>query len=367
MAKARIKILYASRALESPPREGGFVVLSDIAKRLNVPDLGYDPYMFSVKNISISGLGTEKVFTQTGWNARVKIEFFYGLFRKAHLYDIVHTAHIPTKQNSRLIKLAIKKARKSNTLFVQTITGLPKIDISQKDLKKLLWGDHIVCQSEKTYKKVKNALDQLQSCSLIVPWRPNSSISYSEERRVDTRNKLFSGFKKVVVFPGEFDRLGVDATFSECIKTFLKSSPDSLVVFACRFDKKKTGQVIAQQFPNQVRSLGSTEDIIPILEASDLIIYPVRTMNSKFQPPLVLLEALQLRSRVLISKVVDLDSNLSPLIAYENTGSWVAFGKKMAELIRSDSPSSHEPSNYSFNKMFDQYLDVYKNLGKKVS
>lgn len=364
MKKNSVKILFASRAKESAPREGGFVVLTDIARKLSNSKTGFSPFMFSTNHKTSDNIGTECIYSDIGWNRKLRLEFFLGLYRKAHFYDIVHTAHIPTKLNTHLIKFAIKKARKSGTLFVQTITGLPATNINQEELKKLIWGDHIVCQSEGTYKKVRKLISSSQSCSLITPWRPDDIIQFDKGRRIETRKKLFAGYKHIVIFPGEFDRLGVDVKFRECIKSFFENSKDSLVVFACRFDKKGTGQIIASEFPHQVKSLGSTDNIIPLLEGSDLVIYPVRTMDHKFQPPLVILEALQLKSKVLISDAIEIKQDLSSLIEYEKVDDWAVYGKTMAKILASKKNTTLHVNHYSFNNMYEQYFEIYNSLIK---
>lgn len=352
------KILFATRAIESPPREGGFVLLSDLAREFS-GDAFIAPSVFSASKKRIPEIGTEKVFSKQGWGRGRREEFLIGLRRKSNNYDIVHTAHIPTRQNSILIKSAIRKARRNGTLFVQTITGLPKIKIENKQLSKLLWGDHIVCQSPDIYKRVT---DLRESVSLITPWPPESRIRYDKNRRLKSRISLFPKAKKIVLFPGEFKRLGVETDFATCLEYFFKNSPESIVVLACRFDKDGIGEVLQQKFPGKVISLGETGEIIPLLEASDLVIYPVRKMDSKFRPPLVLLESLQLGTPVLASDIVGLDSLVSKNLHLQSTNAkWEEFGKRMVSTLLS-SEYREEVKSYPFIKMAKDYHEIYRHL-----
>ena len=66
------RILLASRAVESPPQEGGFVLLRDIAETL-VDDEQLSPVMLASSNKSYGSIQTEKVFSATGWNGRLRL------------------------------------------------------------------------------------------------------------------------------------------------------------------------------------------------------------------------------------------------------------------------------------------------------
>jgi glycosyltransferase involved in cell wall biosynthesis len=359
----KTSVLFASRAIESPPQEGGFVVLTDLARALT-QDTRIAPSVFAATNHKIENIGTERVFSKPGWDPRVRAEFAHGLFRKAHKFDIVHTAHIPTRQNVLLMRAVTKRARRAGTRFVQTITGLPKVDIDLKELNGLLWGDRIVCQSQSVYDKVTQ-LRSADTVSLIVPWPSSDRISYDEKRRAKTRQKLFPGIDKVVVFPGEFDRLGVDTSFAECLEAFFEQSKNSVVVLACRFDEMGTGKKLVEQFPGKVISLGTTTQIIPLLEAADLVIYPVKKMHSKFQPPLVLMEALQLGTPVLVSTLIDLPASTSSLLYSHDLGTgWTDFGVKLAHSVNTPIKRNSNSNHSSFSAMVKNYCDTYLAFSK---
>ena len=94
------KILLASYAIESPPQEGGQVLLSDIFSSI-VDDKTFDASVFSSTG---KNKNFEKVYWQPGYGRVSKIQFPLGLLRKSHNYHIVHTAHIPTPRNVKIIK-----------------------------------------------------------------------------------------------------------------------------------------------------------------------------------------------------------------------------------------------------------------------
>lgn len=352
----KLKALLATRAIESPPQEGGYVLLSDLAKDL-ANDSRITTAMFSATKNKLTYTASERVFTKPGWDSRIRLEFMLGLFKKAHKYDLVHTAHIPTSLNSVLMRLATSRARRAGTKFVQTVTGLPRTDIRIRELNKLLWGDFIVCQSQSVFDKVS----QLHKpTALITPWPSYERIAYDETRRETMRDKHFPGVDNIVVFPGEFDRLGVDSSFSDCLQAFLQNTKNSVVVLACRFDRSGTGSLLASKFPKQVLSVGTTEEIIPLLEAADLTIYPVKKMDSKFQPPLVLIESLQLGTPILASTKVDIDRSVSDLVHLQNPDKgWRAFGLEMARIINMPKKQRTGLDASPFKRMVSAYRKIY--------
>lgn len=353
------EILLATRAIESPPYEGGYVLLRDIADELS-SDGRFSPFMFSATKAPQPGIGTDKVFRKPGWSFLRRYEFMRGLSKKSGSYDIVHTAHIPTAKNVPLILKATTKARASGVKFVQTITGLPYTSIQQDELKKLVWGNHIVCQTSDVYNAVRDFHDHV---SLIAPWPSGKRVSPDKTRRNQTRKEHFAGFKKVVLFPGEFDRLGVDESFADCLETLFKQSPETLVVLACRFDSQGRGAALSKRFPGKVISLGETSKIIPLLEAADLVIYPVKKMDSKFNPPLVLTEAMQLGTPVLTSTLIGLNSTVSPLYyASDLKAGWQSFGSDIVKILAEPKAKNGNPKQSPFQSMVDQYVQIYRQL-----
>ncbi len=351
---AKIKLLYATRAYESLPHEGGFVLLSDLANSLGKAK-DVEVSFFSKKKLRNAHIRGVPVFSKTGWGLRQKIEFFVGIMVNAHKYNIVHTAHIPTDKNALLMKICSWRAKRSGTFFVQTITGLPSYDLSTKQAKKLLWGDIIVCQSENAQSLLKK---NSSSIKIIPPQTSPERVIFSNNRRAETRKNL--GTKgPLIVFPGEFDRLGIDDDFAKCLETFLNKLPHAQILLACRFDHQKRGEHFASKF-KQVKTVGTVNSIIPILEAADLIIYPVRLMDSKFNPPLVIIEALQLKRNVLVGDLIALPGSISNHLYRTSTEDWVKFAHEMIKIAtRKDNLSKNTVINYTFDGMTANYRELY--------
>ena len=347
------RLLFASRAYESPPQEGGFVLLSDIARAIRIDNC--DVAAFSTKQEQLDNLHLEKAFSKPGWSKLSRFEFALGLRRYAHHYDVVHTAHIPTKQNVRLLRLAIRRARRGRkTTFIQTITGLPHV--TDAKLIELLWGDILVCQSPTNYQRIRSLTDK--PVSLVVPWPSPKRVSPDSTRRLNTRKQYLDGQQKLVVFPGEFQRMGVDSEFSQALQVVLDHHPDCKIILACRFDTAGIGDSISQKFSGHVISIGKSDKIIELLEAADLVIFPTRKMEQKFHPPLIITEALSVGTPTLVSDLVDIDPSTSPLLTKSSATDWRQFGEDMSKSL---SNIAHNPSasKKNFQNMVTAYHDIY--------
>ena len=353
MSNKNIKLLLATRAMESPPYEGGFVLLSDIAGSVPIQTI-FELSMFSVRKKS-STINAERVFSKTGWGNLSKLQFPIGLWRTAHKYRIVHTAHIPSKNNVQIIKFSITRARTNGTKFIQTITGLPRVD--NEGLKALLWGDSIVCQSPSVYERVCKISDK--PVHLIIPWPSPKRLKFASINRQKTRNKFLRGKEHLVVFPGEFERMAIGTDFSECLKEFFILKPNSLVVLACRFDNIGVADRIVKKFPGQVVSLGQTSNIIDIIGAADLVLFPTKKMDEKFHPPLIIMEALSLGVPTLISDKIDLNESVSNLLKkISSEAGWKEFARVMHSTIETTGFSG-ENSTVRFDKMIKAYKKLY--------
>ncbi len=358
---ARSRILFASRAVESPPQEGGFVLLRDIASTFENND-AIQPVMLSCTKIPYTNIAVEKVFSKTGWDRLARFQFLIGLARKAHKYPVVHTAHIPTKSNVRMLQYATKRAQRSGTKFVQTITGLPKV--TDSELSRLIWGDYVVCQSPSAHKRISSLAGVPAAC--IVPWPSPDRVRRDEVRRAATRKRYAHDDGLLVVFPGEFERMGIGTDFSECIEALVALHPTIRIVLACRFDTLGIGDALQVLHPNNVLSVGKTNEMIELTEAADLVIFPTKKMDSKFHPPLIITEALSLGVPIVVSDKIDIAASTSPLIyKAKASATWQEFATTMNHAIQ-DTTGKNVAIN-GFEHMIKSYRAIYDTLLKEMS
>ena len=181
-------------------------------------------------------------------------------------------------------------------------------------MSSLLWGDVIVVQTADLLAKFQAIYPK--PITFIPPWPSPKRVQYDETRRLEVRKTLLGKYRRLIVFPGEFQRMGIDEGFEVCLENFFRLSADSKVVLACRFDETGIGNKLSMRFPGRVASVGLTNDIIKIIEAADLVVFPSKKMRGKFNPPMVIMEALHLNRKVMVSDCIGVEEELSNSLRY---------------------------------------------------
>lgn len=365
MKSKKIHVLFASRAYESPQSEGGFVLLRDLAREFS-ESKDFQATFFSAGAANDSGVEMLKIYQKVGWGDRCRLEFLLAILRHQSRFDIVHIAHVPTLINVKFMKFVSKLGKRSHVRYIQTITAIPKTP--KETLHQLFWGDKIICQTNETLETVlREGLDPV----LISPRIPPARVRFDQVRRRQTRKFRFSSFSKVIVYPGEYDRLGIDETFSIFIRKVLSEIANSCVVLACRFDESRVGENIimdcSEDYPGRVFSMMEIDWIVDLLEAADLVVFPARSMEGKFQPPLVLLEALALGRKVLVSEAVDLPKHFHSHLVYRASAmNFLEFANAAINCIR-DLPDEGPVSDsiYEFDDMVERYQEIYLELANR--
>lgn len=356
MGKNNPLILLATRAIESPPQEGGLVMLKDLATELS--DKGHNITMFSSSTQPGGSIKKLKVFAQNGWGRWARYQFLWGLYKKAGDFGVVHLAHVPTPISAKAIRKIVNKANGRGTKFVQTITGLPSMNPT--NLNELLWGDVIVCQTETVQKMV----EAIRPATTILPWPSPKRVIYNQDRRLNNRKKYLPADKnQLIVFPGEFERMGIGKDFAQFIDKLLADNPKVFLALACRFDTVGVGNFLATKYPGQVVSFGQVSDILGLMEAADLVIYPTRKIDSKFHPPLVIMESLQLGTPVLASSLTGLsEPSIEALETIEHDSSWEDFAAKATALLNKYPERTAGKYNQYFTNMVESYQQIYSDL-----
>ena len=353
----RSRILFASRPVEQLEPEGGLQLQRDLADAI-AREGGLSPSVFSTDSSFWSeGINAVPVYTDDGWDFRRRLEFIAGVWRNHLRFDVLHTAHVPAPLNSKVLTVLAQRHRAAGKASVQTITGLPN---GGRIRATHLWGDIVVCQATTT---LDRAVDAGARATLITPWPSRYRVVHNEARRQATRADKFARWDEIVVFPGEFRRLGVDHCLGQMIDRIVKRRPATLVVLACRFDTEGIGRRLEDQNPGNVRSLGLVGGgMIELLEAADLVIFPARKMAGKFQPPLVLLESLALGTPVYATEAVELPQDHRLQIhRAPSTLPWIEHGDLIADILARG--NLRAPASWGFPETFHQYVKLFDKLG----
>ena len=146
MSAKPLRVLFASRAYESPHTEGGYLLLKDLAARAAAdPAIDASVLSSSKTRDASGGVTLLPAFSRGGWGLWPAVQFARALRRWAATSDIVHTAHVPTSTNSAVLRHVRGRATSGGTRFVQTVTALPE---RVKLRRNLFWGDAIVCLND---------------------------------------------------------------------------------------------------------------------------------------------------------------------------------------------------------------------------
>lgn len=246
------------------------------------------------------------IFSSGHFGLKEKIEFFSALRKARHQYDVTHYLFTPTRTNTAIIRaLAYPKRGKT----VQTVATLREDLYSQNELRPLLFADRLIVYTDLT----KQKLERL-GFSNVTRIYPGIDLDLYQPRpkHPDTLRKLgFSDHHFIVIYPGEYTRLGATDMLTDAFIDFFQKHPDTDLrfVFACRVkndaDARKKASVEKRFTDAHVRGFISftdtSTDMPALYNTADVVIFPVENLRGKFDIPLVIIEAYACGKPVILS------------------------------------------------------------------
>ena len=259
---------------------------------------------------SLSGLPSsakqEPVFSSGYFGLRSKFELLRCLMRSKNAFDITHYLFTPAKLNARMIKLLAKPAR-GKTL--QTVATLRDDLYSPEELQSLLFADRLVVYTDRT----KEKLERLGFTNVTRIYPGIDLDRYAPKTKDQSLLEQF-GFAAshfLVIYPGEYVRLGATDMLTESFIRYFRENPDTDLrfVFACRIkneaDAAKKEEVQKRFEAAGVLSYVAFSDTIPDMPAlyntADVVIFPVGDLYGKFDVPLIIIEAYACGKPVILS------------------------------------------------------------------
>lgn len=312
-----MRVLFATRAWESPALEGGLLLLRDLARHFAGSD-SVQPYFLSTTRGDDDGVRLVRAYSRTGWGRRQGLQFFFALLRHAGKFDVVHCAHVPTRSNSRLIRFL--KYLYPNVHFVQTITAVNK---EQFSAAAMAWGDSVVTVGPALHRFLGD--DHRIPAELILPVPSPDRLAATRPIPPDVHDRLLR--RPVVVFPIDVDRLDSDEfSLREILAELQRSCPDIVFMVLDRFGGEKRVKV---QFgdidPEALIVLPAINFMMSLLRRADVIAYPISNIDGKFNPPMVLLEALGIGAPIVCSDSVDIPASKTvTTVGGFESGDWVS-------------------------------------------
>ncbi|MFZ2187741.1 MAG: glycosyltransferase family 4 protein [Candidatus Moraniibacteriota bacterium] len=299
------KILLATRPLVPPWDEAS----KNFAYFLGKEVRNYSLTLLTTRE-KLSGMPDnvheEPIFSSGRFDLKAKFEFLAYLRRIRNQFDITHYLFTPTKQNMNLIKW-FAKPTKGKTL--QTIATLRDDLYAADELRNLFFADRLVVYTDRS----KEKLEQLGFGNVMRIY-PGIDLDRYRPEPKDARILERLGLSKnhfMVVYPGEYIRLGATDMLTDCFIEFFTRNPDTDIrfVFACRVknaeDAKKKEAVKKRFSEANVLQYVSFSDTIPDMAAlyntADIILFPVANLTGKFDVPLVIIEAYACGTPVILS------------------------------------------------------------------
>ena len=346
------RVLFATRAWESPEIEGGYLLLKDIARQLSEHEVeDFEACFLAMRNGEEDGVTLLRAFKDTGWSATRRFEFFRALLKYLRHVDVVHFAHTPTSLNSLFIR-GLKRLY-PNVSFVQTITGF---DHSGKGPRSLYWGDVITTISARVHRFLLQQHDI--GAEVLTPHPQPQRLA----RTAPLPDQIISGFgdAPVAVFPIDVFRLDTrQFNVASICAELIDRHPSLRLVFLDRFgDEIKIRELLADLPEAQLVFLPIIDCMPALIERANVVVLPMTDIDGKFNPPMVLLEALYFGRRVVCSDNIDLPAseNVSAIAGWNDTD-W-------ANAISAALNGPAEPAAASDRSHFDRncyrYLAYYR-------
>ncbi|MDD3498423.1 MAG: glycosyltransferase family 4 protein [Candidatus Moranbacteria bacterium] len=425
------KILYVSRPIAPPWDEASKNFAYNLAKEIAsknpspptpLPKREGDSSGFEIHMMTkgkLEGLPKniiqEDIYTSSEKDFRFlqKIRLFWFLFRNAKNFDIIHLFFTPTKFNSFVLKRMLKpssfrkggdgggfennnkpgNSQKNENLsnspqppfskgggvkIVQTIATLREDLFSEKELKKMIFGDIIATYSE----YAKNKLEGLGFKNTVKIYPGIDIKDYQPKEKSGSLLKKY-GFSKddfIINFTGEYVRLGA---MDDIINSFIEVSqkvPNARLSLAVRIknekDAKKKEEVIKKLEENGLLEKVSFHDdgkyaMSDIYNLCDISLFPVRNMQGKFDVPLAVIEAMACAKPVVISDIPILkefsNKENSIRVRAGNVGDitdailTLYNDEERRKYVRTYARTYVE-ENFSLEKAAKKYSETYNNL-----
>lgn len=399
----RKKILLVTRPISPPWDEASKNFAYNLA--MNLPD--FDFYLLTNGIIPDlpKNVHQKPIYTSNNFSYFQKLRLIKHLRKMRNDFDILHYIFTPTKQNTFLIK---KFSSGKKAKAIQTAATLREDLYSDGEIKKLMFADKIVTYSKYAKYKLNNLgfnnVDQIYPGINLNQYSPSCKDA-ELMKALNLCNKDF-----VVTFPGEFTRLGATDDIVEAIIKIASSSPPGRgikgegslqlsnipspqpspkgrggnifnikFVFACRIKNKddlikkeevqkklkKKGLLDLVRFPETFTTLDK------MLNASDLVIFPIRDMKGKFDVPLAVIEAMACAKPVIISDLPILKefANNENSVIIES-GNVKQLSDAILDLCQDKEKRETIGKNarkfaqdyFDIKNITKQYSEIYKNL-----
>jgi glycosyltransferase involved in cell wall biosynthesis len=299
------KILLATRPLVPPWDEASKNFAYFLAKSLTTHHVSImtTPTWLSDLPVNVTQI---PCYTKNELDFSEKLRLFNTLRGLRGKFDITHYLFTPTRNNTSIINY-LSRPTKGKT--IQTVATLREDLYGPKQLKQLLFADRIIVYSD-------YSLHRLESLGFTNVTRIYPGIDldlYRPQAKDADALAHFNLSEKdfVVMYPGEYVRLGATDMLADWLISYFTRHPDSDMkfIFACRLkheDDRLKKKAIAKRFEEagiieHIRFTDTYADMPKLYNLADIMAFPVGDMRGKFDVPLVIIEAYACGKPVILS------------------------------------------------------------------
>jgi glycosyltransferase involved in cell wall biosynthesis len=309
-----VKVLFVSKPIAPPWNDGSKNLVRDVASHLTRAR----PTVLTTPGAPALGprVTQEPLYGDGGRFAPALAANLRVLSRLVggDPHDLWHFVFAPNPASSAAARIA-RTARRVlgwRGPVVQTVASAPK---SFNGVPRLLFGDVIVTLSEWTRARLVGNGARADRVRVIPPCAAAPEPPTPEARkRVRAAHDLGTG--PIVLYPGDYEVSSGAETVTGAARAVVRKVPEVMIVFACR--TKTTAAAPAQDaivarlkaegLTGRTRHVGEIEDLPALLAEASVVTFPVDDLYGKVDVPLVLLEALALRTPLVLARGGPLES-----------------------------------------------------------
>lgn len=319
MNKKRKKILLYTRPLVPPWDEASKNMAYEIARNskgffefhvLTSKKFSAD-LTKSVKKSKKKKVVAESVYKSKEFDSRAKKSLLLRLFRPNLAADIIHFMFTPRALTSALIRARLHFSKAKTVQTIATIDD--ELLKDKKELRKVLFGDLLIAQSQHTKDNLKKA--GLENVEVVYPGIDLDKFCPGQKDRKLMKKLGISLDDFVILFAGEYTRLNavddIIAALEALIDEETVEEKNYKFVFALRIksdeDLQKKHRTIeylqSKGLEGRVSFIDMCRDMPALYRLSDVNIFPAQKMVGKFDIPFVIIEAMAAGKPVIVSDI----------------------------------------------------------------
>jgi glycosyltransferase involved in cell wall biosynthesis len=317
-----------------------------------------------------------QIYRGSSWTTFQKTKLVLKLFmilKKNPQIKIVHFLFAPTPFNTRILKNLISVFP---IKVVQTVARI--YEYNKQKMGSLLFADKIIVYSKYTANQLEGI--EKKKIELIPPFIEYNDFPLTRKSEREKLRKKWSLEEndKVILFPGEYSRLDALDTLWKGFLLLKSKIPGLKLYLACRIknreDQKEENRfkkiVSSLHLSSQVNFAGKVSHIRELYTVSDLVVFPVKSMEGKFDYPFVLLEALSCGVPVLTSDIAalpeiwDMDQDLLKNFTFP-AGDPKLFASGALRLLKygvKKDLNEYVQKRFSKDEVLKKYYNLYKNI-----